>query len=243
MVVRTAYSFMALILALTAFTGCASLNGRNETVEILTPEAFYVGTTKANIRFESGRYSNLYVRDSYSVWNGPPMRENPIARPGLEPDGNFIPEKYLSGPLVFDCYIGSTFPDSSIAYDLVKLRNLEVFLEIEGENKVLPVGIELVTEADEKSVGALRQFRRHVRLTFPSKDVQTGEPILDSQVGSLSLAIEGFDSKYVFKWMNASPALTLNTEIERVAPIVEWAKSKETYQVMKARYQEMRSRL
>jgi hypothetical protein len=240
MSVRFGYKSVALISSTIVLMNCATLNGRNQTVEVLVSEMFYVASGKSNIAFDSGRYANLYQMDSYAVWNDPPTRENPVV-----PEENSALEhvgSYSMTPMVVDCYIGSQFSDSSIAYDVVKLRNLEVFIEIEGENKILPSGIELVSDTVEKQVGALRQYKRHVRVTFPTSDVQTGNPILHPDVEKISLVFSGFNSKYAFTWKNVSPKLSRDHTIQNEAPIIEWAKSKETYQVMKSRYQELRNR-
>jgi hypothetical protein len=238
MPLRFVYRWVALITTALVLTNCASLSGKNETVEMLVSETFYVASTKSNIAFESGRYANLYNMDSYAVWNDAPTREDPVV-PAQLIDGATI-KVSTAEPIVVDCFIGSKFSDSSIAFDAVKLRNLEVFIEIEGENKLLPSGIELISDTDEKQVGALRQYRRHVRVTFPGRDVQTGDPVLHRDVKEIRLVFFGFHSKYAFEWQNASPRLTRDLTIHHEAPIVEWAKSKETYQVMKSRYGELR---
>ncbi len=162
------------------------------------------------LTFESGRYDDLFTRDSYAVWVGPEVAQakyqyavdaNEYIEPGLEDEAARIVNNYV----VIECHLESAFSDTSIAYDAVMLRGIDVSLEMPDGRRIAPIQ-RVIGRVDEEQRGALRAFRRTNLFVFPRRDLWFGRLTLDPSYPSVKLVIERHDSRYAFEWPDASYA-------------------------------------
>jgi len=101
---------------------------------------------------------------------------------------------------VFECHTESVFADSSIAYDVVGLRNVDVYLLLPDGTKVPPLQRVIDDSVDEEQRGALTLFRRANVLVFPKADLFTGAPTIPPASASVRLVLDGHGSTFFFQW-------------------------------------------
>ncbi|MCP4645133.1 MAG: hypothetical protein GY851_32125 [bacterium] len=162
----------------------------------------------SSIHRVEGRNADLYGNHSYAVWVGPEVvafkREVAIEQgkgidPRAELDAVAISEDYI----VIECHIESAFADTSIAYDAVAFRNVDVYLETPGGERRRPVQIIVGTPVEEEPVGALMRYRRTNLAVFPRRDLWVGRKTVDRKDPYARLVLEGFDGKFQFEWPGA----------------------------------------
>lgn len=176
-------------------------------------------TFSSRLHMDTGRYPNLFSPASSAVWVSEAVaglkREKDEeagfeVAPDLARDAAFIAQEYL----VFEVHLESAFPDASIAYDVVGLRNMDMYLESPGGRRVRPLQRILGDHADEGQLGTLKRFSRSNILVFPKHDVIVRAPVIESDATSLRLVVDGFNSRFFFTWQLAPPEMT---EAEREA--------------------------
>jgi hypothetical protein len=164
------------------------------------------------LHLDSGRYPNLFAPGSYAVWvtdavavtklqleqkSGAPISET------LAADAELVAKNYY----VVEVNIESAFPDASIAYDVVGLRSVDVYLTLPDGTRVWPVQRVLGATARDQQEGALKHYGRTNIVVFPKTDVLSGTPTVPNGVTGLRLTLDGFNSIFHFEWA-AAPSLS-----------------------------------
>ena len=203
-----------LLSAATAFAGFTL--GCSTTPEPDTavlpppgPVTFVPGATVANLQVEEARYPNLFSPESYAVWVTSAVASMKLAAdeqagiadmaPGLANTAALTLENFY----VFEIHLSSVFPDASIAYDVVGLRNLDMFLATPDGRNVYPVQRIMDTELNEEMVGALRKYERTNILVFPKRDLFVNQPVIGEGVPGVRLVVQGFHSSFYFEFPSA----------------------------------------
>lgn len=202
-------AWVVLAVAMAALTAChttpePSLEA-DAPPEPAPPAQFEPTSYVAPIQQGEGRYPNLYAPTSFAVWVGPEVtafkREQAQAsgqtvEPWIDNAATIIPENYV----VVECHVASAFPDSSIAYDVVGFRGMDLYLEFPDGRRVKPIQVLIDTHARESSQGTLKSFSRINLLVFPRRDLLLGESTLPAEAPSARLVIAGVGSRFHFDW-------------------------------------------
>lgn len=172
------------------------------------PTEFQPLSSLSLIHLEEGRYPNLFSSGSYALWVDESVARAKLQKDAqdgipvnaaLSNDADYISANYL----VFECRLESVFPDASIAYDVVGLRNIDIYLVTPGGGLVRPIQRILGTHADESQLGALRRFGRTNVLVFAKQDILAGTPTIRSDVEGVRMVVDGFNSTFYFEWAAA----------------------------------------
>ena len=173
-------------------------------------------STSAKLHFAEGAYPNLFSGESLAIWL---TGHAPRALPGqaeaeqrelpASPSGPAPPE--MDMPMmqehfaVFEVRLTSAFADASIAYDVVGLSGLHVYLLAPTGERILPAQVVMGRELAERQQGALKVFSRTNRITFPRDQMKLVVPA-NLQAPSLKLVIEGYGNVFYFEWYSQLPA-------------------------------------
>lgn len=206
--------FGAMVLVLSGLAGCVSGAGRALEVEEgpVAATEFRPATYHSRIHEGDSRYPNLFSDGSYAVWVGEDVAELKRQKEleggatidlSLERAAAIVGENYY----VFECHFESAFPDSSIAFDIVGLRNLDLYLLTPDGLRVRPLQRLMDGHAEEDHRAALRVFRRINIVVFPKRDIISGAPTLSCDISSVRLVAEGFNSSFYFEWKAAPQIL------------------------------------
>ena len=204
---RTALAVLAAALSLPA---CQTRGPKEDDLPVIPPEAlaFRPESSLSLMHLDEGRYPNLFSPGSYALWVDEgvaqaklqkDLKDGIAVNAGLTEDAEFIHANYV----VFECRLESLFPDASIAYDVIGLRNLDVYLVTPDAARVRPIQTILGTHADEKSQGALKEFGRTNLIVFPREDVLAGMPTIPDDASGVRLVVDGFNSAFYFEWAKA----------------------------------------
>lgn len=203
---------------LLALTGCQTTSTtatpppepEPRTVSI-APFEFVPQDYFAPLRTGPVRYRMLYAPESHAIWVTDEV--NALKRTSDESRGIEIGEHLTRTAevaearfIVIECRLESAFADSSVAYDVVGMRNVDVYLETPSGERVHPVQRIMAPRADEEAEEALIRFGRTSVLVFPKADPLTGSASPISGASSVRLVLEGFHSTFYFEWKNAGQA-------------------------------------
>lgn len=156
------------------------------------------------IRLAEGRYSDLFAANSYAVWVGPEVsalkrdqavQEGQTVDPALDSDAAHISGNYL----LVECHLQSVFADMSIAYDVVGLRGMDVYLRMPDGRTLKPVQELIGISLAEEQQGALRRFGRTNIMVFPKRDMWI-KTVPEKTDYAVELVIEGYGSVFQFVW-------------------------------------------
>lgn len=136
------------------------------------------------------------------------------------------------GLLTIECHLVSMFADMSIAYDVVGLRGLYVYLLLPDGRKMTPAQVMTGGELEERQHGALKEFARTNTLVFAVNPLQLAWPVSGGFGPNVRLVLEGYDSVFYFEWQSRPPA-----EMPRI-PI----RQREGYKRTREGYQNTRTR-
>jgi hypothetical protein len=199
-------------LAALALAGCASTPKPDEAPPPpVVAGDFTPASAAAPVRMESGRYPNLFAPSSYAVWvtNGvaaAKMQREQASGADISPllaaDAQTINANFY----VVEVNLESAFPDASIAYDVVGLRAIDVYLTLPDGTMVYPAQRVMATSAAELQEGALRRYGRTNLIVFPKVDVLSGAPTVPGGTAGLRLTLDGFNSIFSFEWASGAPA-------------------------------------
>lgn len=225
MIPKAWWKTAAVVVSAGLAVGCQT----KQPVEPTTPEQvragapiyFHPAVPRAAIMLESGRYPTLFDSASAATWIEPTV---PVAAPaaapaqasvaGMDKEDPSVMAEPVAAPAGVDeqtralaanftviaCDIASTFSDSSIAYDAVGLRNVQVYLMAADGRQVPPVQRIIGTELQETPAGALKRYQRRNLLLFPKDPFQVETPVAGTPSPRLRLVLEGYSSKFYFEW-------------------------------------------
>lgn len=169
------------------------------------PRGYQPMTYVSPIHWEEGEYSDLFSADSSAVWVDSDVAEMKYEKEVQEGEA---PSQYLLAQartitrnfFVFECHIESVFRDTSIAYDVVGFRGIDVHLETPDGKRVRPIQTIIGTPVEEEQRGALKLFRRTNVIVFPREDLWTGGDTVGIGIGSVRLVLTGHRSVFYFEW-------------------------------------------
>ncbi len=198
-----------LLVAALLMPACQTRQKRGSVEEGYAPGQlvpFVPRAVRVPIQLAEGRYPDLFSADSYAEW----VRERPSgddsAGAASELDRNAA---LLSGSmLVLKCFLGSGFADSSIAYDVVGMRGVNVFLVAPDGSRQMPAQRVIGGELKEARRGAIKAFGRTSLLAFPIKQIDAILPYPGEMAEPARLVVEGYDTLFYFEWTPSLPALT-----------------------------------
>jgi hypothetical protein len=190
-------------IILFAFAGCRTTGGDEDKVPAGTMIPFQPAGYLSRLHLASGAYPNLFAGDSHAIWVGPEIISQRQAEPGSAEAASavMLNENFL----VIEVRLESVFADMSIAYDVVGLRGLYVYLLTPDGRKVSPAQIEIGSDLEEKAQGTLRVFARNNRLIFNRNELQLAVPAYGAPPGTVRLMMEGYNSVFYFEWAPVLP--------------------------------------
>jgi len=178
-----------------------------ETGEALPamPRGYQPMSYVSSIQLAEGEYADLFSAGSFAVWVGDDvadMKYQKEAQEGAAPSERLVAQaREIRGDyFVFECHIESVFRDTSIAYDVVGFRGIDLCLETPGGNRIQPVQVIIGTPVEEEQRGALKLFRRTNIVVFPRQDLWTGGETLAVGSRSVRLVLSGHSSVFNFEW-------------------------------------------
>ncbi len=172
---------------------------------------FRPATFVSPIHRQEGRYPGLLGDGSYAVWIGPEVasfkRGQAVAQgesvdPELGEEADYLTANYI----IIECHLESVFADMSIAYDVVGLRGLDLFLETPDGGRIAPIQTVIASSLEEEQRNALKLFRRTTLAVFSKQDVWLDAPAIAPQAAAVRLVLTGQDSTFYFEWPGASAA-------------------------------------
>ncbi|MFP6597026.1 MAG: hypothetical protein VCC01_06180 [Candidatus Hydrogenedentota bacterium] len=216
------------------------------------PPTFIPSNFVARIEHDKGNQQTLFSLPSHAVWVDSTIVEikqafeqqnNPNISPDLISDAEFISDNYI----VVECHIETMFRDSSIAYDLSGLWNTSVYLQSPSGSKVYPLQHLLMTPAEEKQVGTLKQFNRTNVFVFAMEDIISRLPTLPDETSMIRLYLEDFDTTFYFEWMAQEPIALESLDPDAkpdITDVIRWRPTQtETVQVLKVRFSDLYGKL
>lgn len=186
---------------------------------VAAPADFRPALYTSRIHLDSGRYPNLFSPNTNAIWVEQKVAAVKLEQEAaagvtisqsLESDARYVTENYH----VFECYFESMFPDASIAYDVIGLRNLDIYLTAFDGTRIDPLQRILGSHADERARGALKEFSRTSVVVFPKYDLLTGATLIAPDAPGVRLVVEGFNSEFYFEW----PALAETAQVIEEPP-------------------------
>ena len=205
------------------------------------PRGYQPMSYVSTIHWESGEYPDLFSSEASAVWvNGDvaEMKYANEARSGTPPSPRLVAQAQAISRdfFVFECHIESVFRDTSIAYDVVGFRGIEVHLETPDGTLVRPIQTIIGTPVEEEQHGALKLFRRTNIVVFPRHNLWTGTDTVAVGSRSVRLVLSGQNSEFYFEW----PEMPLTALEEGWS----WRPSEsEAYQALKVSFSDLYGRL
>lgn len=199
--IQTALAALLLVFA----AGCATTPKEEPEPTIIPVADLRPANAVSLLHLSSGRYPNLFSENSQALWVNEDVAQAKlnaeIAANGevsefIIADGATIAANYY----IIEMNLGSHFPDASIAYDVVGLRTIDVYLRLPDGTRVFPVQRVMGSSAQETSAGALKSYARTNVVAFPKVDVLTGIPTIPGNASGVQLVLDGFNSEFNFEW-------------------------------------------
>lgn len=202
--IRAGALVSALAVAILTLSACQTRGPGEETDASASPPRvpFTPQQTRSPLYAQEGLYPNLFMGTSYAQW----------IRPGDEmatTDGDNALDSTAASMsrdyVVVKCYLESKFADMSIAYDVIGLRGLYVYLLLPDGTRVPPAQRILGQKLMEESRAALRVFGRANLLVFPRKPGALQVPAVNGAASEVRIVLEGYESKFYFAWSPVLP--------------------------------------
>ncbi len=201
------------VLALALAAGCRSLPESEGAVGPSAEGAVAFGPARhvAPAMFASGAHDDLYAPETFAVWADARLaeekREADLAAgqpidPTLDADAAAILRDFI----VIELHLVSGFGDTASAVENVDLRGMQAFLEWPDGRRMAPIQRVFATSLGEEEVDGGPRYRRTIFLVFPVRDLWLGQPLVDPDADSATLALEGRESRYTFTWPRAGAA-------------------------------------
>ncbi len=206
---RRAAVFALIVFACgVCMSACKSTKNDGLKPEPVFVTEFFPSTFVSGIQAEQGPYPNLFAPDSYAVWLGSDvarLRKEQSLKKGerVDPKLDSALERIGENYLVFECYLASVLPDMSIAYDVVGLKGIKIYLVAPDGRKVSPMQVSIGSSAGEEMQGALRRFSRTNIVVFQKKDLWSDKASINMEAPSARLVLEGFGTVFRFEWATA----------------------------------------
>ena len=158
----------------------------------------------STVQTGQGRYPDLFGGGCRAIWIDSAiaaMKRNvapppPLPEPGIDEDAKKVTDAYI----VIECQLETQFGDMSVAYDAIRLRGIDVYLETSNGIKVRPIQVRPYGSVQEEPVQALKRFSRTTVMVFPRQDLGAGLPVIGADAPAVRLVLDGHDSKYFFEW-------------------------------------------
>ncbi|NUM55030.1 MAG: hypothetical protein HUU46_15390 [Candidatus Hydrogenedentes bacterium] len=158
----------------------------------------------STVQTAEGRYPDLFSGGCRAIWIdsaiagmkreiGPAM---PMPEPGIDDDAKKVTDAYI----VIECQLETQFADMSVAYDAIRLRGIDVYLETPAGGRIRPMQMRPYGTVKEEPVQALKRFTRTTVMIFPRQDLGAALPVVGADVPAVKLVLDGHDSKYFFEW-------------------------------------------
>ena len=169
------------------------------------PEKFEPATFVSRLHLGGGEYEDLLGPSSYAVWVGQEvvdLKRDADFETGVDADVQLDSAAAQIGAnyLVVECHLESVFADASIAYDVVGLRNIDVYLQNLDGSRTYPIQQIMGGHADETQQAALKRFTRTNIVVFPMRDVILDRPTIPRDAEGVRLVVDGFHSQFYFEW-------------------------------------------
>ena len=156
------------------------------------------------VQMGEGKYPDLLGGACRGVWVSGPVSEmkraaaEPVdmAPPHLDEDARALTDAFI----VIECHLVSEFGDMSVAYDAVRLRGIDVYLETPDGTRIRPIQSRSFGTVKEEPAGALKRFSLTSVIIFPRQDLVAGTPSINAAAPSARLVLEGHDSTFFFEW-------------------------------------------
>jgi hypothetical protein len=185
---------IAMAMVFVALAGCKTTQEAAQQNMPVPQMPFTPQRTMAQVQWVEGRYPDLFDATSNAIWGGQDMQA------AIGEDGMM-----LSGPLKIDLYAASAFADMSVAYDVVGLRGIDVYLLMPDGQKVRPAQVLRGRDLEERQQGALKFFARRNQLLFGMPIDAVMVPVVSGVPAPLRLILEGHGAKYAFQWHAVPP--------------------------------------
>ena len=206
---------------------------------VQVPTEFIPAAYYARILADTGPYPTLFSPDTFAIWVTDEVvelkkQETLNAGGTIDVYTDQAARRIGEHFYVFECHTESVFADSSIAYDVVGLRNVDAYLLLPDGTKIPSLQRIIDGSADEEQRGALTLFRRANVLVFPKTDLFTDAPTIPPASTSVRLVLDGHGSTFFFQW----PAKPI--PVEEPAPPVPEAQKRSA---VKVGYDELMSKI
>lgn len=177
----------------------------------------------AAVRAEGDGPLSLLSGQSYAVWVGPEVaafkrdlavEDGEDEAQGAKVDPLGVTENFV----IVECHLESAFADSSIAYDAVGFRHMDVYIETPDGKRVEPVQT-VIGPLEEEPRDALKVFRRTNLLVFARRDLWFLRPLVKRDPARVRLVLERHGTQFAFEWNE-----TTDANLWRWAPTEEEAR-------------------
>ena len=208
---------MALTLAAAALLSGCKTNREPMPEGAVTPGTvvpFAPARVRAPIQYDTGRYATLFTNDSYALWvdaavSAARLAEAQEAGAGPDPRSATRAATLDAAFQVFECRLDSLFADGAIAYDVVGLYGVDVYLET-SDGRVIRPARTAAGSLEEGRKGALLHFSRTVLVGFPRDQFRVTVGAGETRGASVRLVIEGHGTKFYFEWFSVMPEVYLD---------------------------------
>lgn len=204
--------YLAITAMAIACTGCQTTKEPDPAAAAVPPPVveFAPARYKVDAQFAGGRYNDLIAPDSYALWVSSAIGEAKFQQAiedGARPDERYGKDAvYVTDNFILiEAHVVSAFGDMSIAYDIVGLRNVNVYLEIPGGAKLAPLQKIFTGPLQESQEGALKRYARDIILVFPKRDLWLHAPTLEPGAPSIKLVFESAQGNFQFEWPAGPP--------------------------------------
>lgn len=197
------YGLPVLVLV-ASIAGCRTI-GDKAAEEMGPPPQFTPATFVRPIRTLEGRYADLFGPGSFAVWvdeevsamkRAKDAAEDVVVEAPIEETAVAVNRDFI----LIECHVESVFSDSSIAYDVVGFRGVELYLRTADGRRIDPIQT-VIGAVEEEQREALKLFRRVNLVVFPRTDVWGGERLVEANAPRLTLVLDGHSSSFFADWV------------------------------------------
>ncbi|GMW00058.1 MAG: hypothetical protein AMXMBFR84_11960 [Candidatus Hydrogenedentota bacterium] len=212
---------IAFLLAVWLLPSCKTTPPKPD--KPLSPEGhiqFRPATFVSMLHKGEGPYMDAYSANSYAVWVSPEVsaaKEQadtaagmPVD-PALQQDVASLNRQFL----IVELHLESVFGDMGVAYDIVRLRNVDIRLETVDGKKISPIQSLPAAPVEETPQEALRRYNQTHTLLFPMQDVWLGVPTVSRETPAVRIVLIAANTEYFFEWPAATDLEPIPFQIRR----------------------------